>query len=230
MFQSVKRRPAALLAVFACVILSGIVSHAEPPAGSTMLDGIAVLTAGIPSDESAAIPILKSDLELEARLLLVRRHGPSWTSQPLDESIRVAARRSAAFTKWLARQARQMGEAVNPATRDLLVDRLTQLAGGEDQMADLLRQGGVDRDDLKAWAVDATLAIIKLTYLEERIEPPSDLETSTRFAAGGHPFTGRELADVRSDFRRWLMDRQVERMLEEELVNALKHRLIRIVH
>ncbi len=218
------------LAVFACVILSGIVSHAEPPAGSTMLDGIAVLTAGLPSDESAAIPILKSDLELEARLLLVRRHGPSWKDRPIDESVRVAARRSAAFIKLLARQARQMGEAATPTTRDALVDRLTTLAGGEDQMAVLLRQSGVDRNDLETWAVDAVLAIIKLTYLEERTEPPSDLETSTRFAAGGHPFTGRELADVRSDFRRWLMNKQVERMLEEEIVSALKHRWIRIVH
>ena len=218
------------LAVLACAFLSGIVSHAEVPAGATMLDGIAVLTAGLPSDESAAIPILKSDLELEARLLLVRRHGPLWKSQPLDEPVRVAARRSAAFIKLLARQVRQMGEAVNPTDRDALVNRLTLLAGGEDQMAGLLRQSGADRDDLEAWAVDATLAIIKLIYLEERIEPPSDLETSARFAAGGHPFTGRELADVRSDFRRWLMNKQVERMLEEELVNALKHRWIRIVH
>ncbi len=230
MFQSAKRRLAVRLAVIACVILSGIVSHADPPAGSTMLDGIAVLTAGLPSDESAAIPILKSDLELEARLLLVRRHGPSWKNRSIDESVRVAARRSAAFIKLLARQARQMGEAVNSTTRDSLVDRLTKLAGGEDQMADLLRESGVDRGDLEAWAVDAALAIIKLTYLEERTEPPSDLETSTRFAAGGHPFTGHELADVRSNFRRWLMDKQVERMLEEELVNALKHRWIRIVH
>ena len=230
MFQSAKRRLAVRLVVIACVILSGIVSHADPPAGSTMLDGIAVLTAGLPSDESAAIPILKSDLELEARLLLVRRHGPSWKNRPIDEPVRVAARRSAAFMKLLAHQARQMGEAVNPTTRDALVDRLTTLAGGEDQMADLLRQSGADRDDLEAWAVDAALAIIKLTYLEERTEPPSDLETSTRFAAGGHPFTGRELVDVRSDFRRWLMDKQVERMLEEELENALKHRWIRIVH
>ena len=217
-------------AVFACLILPGIVSHADPPAGSTMLDGIAVLTAGLPSDENAAIPILESDLELEARLLLVRRHGPLWKSQPLNEPVRVAARRSAAFIKLLALQARQMGEAVNPATRDSLLDRLTRLAGGEDQMEDLLRKSGADRDDLEAWVVDAALAIIKLTYLEERIESPSDLETSTRFAAGGHPFTGRELADVRSDFRRWLMDKQVERMLEQELVNALKHRWIRIVH
>ena len=230
MFQSAKRIPTLRLIAFAGVILSGIVSHADLPAGSTMLDGIAVLAAGLPSDESAAIPILKSDLELEARLLLVRRHGPSWKNRSIDESTRVAARRSAAFIKLLARQARQMGETVNPTTRDVVVDRLTLLAGGEDQMADLLRQSGTDRDDLKAWAVDATLAIIKLTYFEDRIEPPSDLETSTRFAAGGHPFTGRELGDVRSDFRRWLMDKQVERMLEEEFVNALKHRWIRIVH
>jgi hypothetical protein len=218
------------LAVFACVILSGIVSHADPPAGSIMLDGIAALTAGLPSDESAAIPILKSDLELEARFLLVRRHGPSWKNQPIDESIRVAARRSAAFIKLLARQARQMGEAVDPTTRNALVDGLTTQAGGQDQMADLLRQSGADRDDLKAWAVDAALAIIKLTYLEERAEPPSDLETSARFAAGGHPFMGRELADVRSEFRRWLMDKQVERMLEEELASTLRHRWIRIIH
>ncbi len=218
------------LAAFACVILSGIVCHADPPAGSTLLDGIAVLTAGLPSDESAAIPVLKSDLELEARLLLVRRHGPSWKDRPIDESVRVAARRSAAFTRLLARQARQMGEAISPTTRDAQVDRLTLLAGGEDQMANLLRQSGADRDDLEAWMVDAALAIIKIAYLKERTEPPSDLETSTRFAAGGHPFTGRELADVRSDFRRWLMDKQVERMLEEELANALKHRWIRIVH
>jgi len=220
----------ASAAIVSCACLfTGPLEAQDGPVGAAYLDGLSVLCGGSPGDESLASPILTSDLELEARLILLRERGAAWREPPVDDALLRRARRSLAFTRILAMQARQVGEAAAPEARARLRQRLEELAGGSEALEPLLRESGVGADDLQAWINDAVLAIAQLTYIRERIEPPTEGELSSLFAAGGHPFEGQDLESARPRFRRYLVQRKLEAALEEWLLGTLSHRTMRLL-
>lgn len=202
---------------------------AAQPGGEVVIDGIAVLAGGLMGDESAASPVLLSDIELEARLILLRSFGPAWSEKEIGDDLMARARRRVAYTRLMARQARQIGEEIQPGQKVYLRKQLVELADGEEGLANLVKSCGAAEKDLGAWIEDALLAMAQLTYLRERIEPPTEEELERLFAAGGHPFEGEQLESVKRRFMNHVAEQRVRSELMAWLRSTLEHRKIRLV-
>jgi hypothetical protein len=186
---------------------------AEPP-GALPVDGIAMLVGGSPAAEDEAVPVTAGQLELEAELLLIRRHGRDWKTVAADDKLRRQARRVAALVRLLARQARQMGETVAPEDREIALSWLEERAGGAAEMDALLARRGADRDELASWAEDALLAKAQIDFIAER--------------SGGTP--GREgPAAEGAEARRMARELQIREALSEWLAGALERTLLRLL-
>lgn len=194
------------------------------PPGAVLVDGLAVLAGGSSAEEDEAAPITVRQLELEADLLLVRRHGPDWTRVAVDATLRRQARRVAALVRLLARQARQMGETASAADRDAALAWLAERAGGSTALRELLARHGAARDDLAAWVEDALLAQAQIIFLVERSGRFDEREDGER-DAGRESDTARE----RSATRRAARTVRNRDALAEWLAGALERTLLRLL-
>jgi hypothetical protein len=194
------------------------------PSGAVLVDGLAVLAGGGPAEEDEATPISVSQLELEADLLLIRRHGQDWIRVAADDQLRRQARRVAALVRLLARQARQMGESVSDEDREAVLVWLEERAGGSGAMDALLARRGTDRDDLTAWAEDALLAEAQVAFIADRSDRSEDRGDSDRGAKNedGPP---QEQGEARRTARAW----HTREALAEWLAATLERALLRLL-
>lgn len=146
---------------------------AEPQEEGILLDGIAVLAGGKTWNESDSIPILLSDVDFEAALIMVRERGPIQTHSSVPESVRVRARRWAVVVRLLAKQAGQFKETTNPRDVAALRKELIKRAGGPEAMQQLITQFGVDDTALTQWIENALLAAAQVRYIIEQVDVPS---------------------------------------------------------
>ena len=218
-----------LVSVFLLMSSYPVAAFAQRPDGPPALESLAALTGGTSWEESSASPVLRSDIELEALLLLVREHGADWRNHPVGEALLRRAFRSVSLTKLLSHIARQYEETVEPEVRKGLVDAVITKAGGDGAMDELLSLCGAERADLDVWAQDAALAAARIATVRERVEPPSEVDMVSRFEKGGHPFAGKELNDVRRPFRRWMMEEDARRALEDDIRETLSHQPVRVI-
>jgi hypothetical protein len=217
-----------IMIMITAVLLPGT-AVADPPTDAVLLDGLSVLAGGRAEEESAAAPVTMSDVGLEAQLLLVRRLGPAWRDGPVDERLWVEARRIAALAVMLARQARQMGETIELGVIEAELGELRARAGGPAAMRALLGRYGADEDDLHRWVEDSLLAALQVRYLRDRIDPPTERELQRRFELGGHELKGREFDEVRTEYRRVVVEEQTRQALFSWLGSALERGLLRLI-
>jgi len=214
-----------LLAGF--VFLQCLSALADEPSNLVAFDSVDVLVSGSSGDESTAIPIFLTDIEFEARLLLVKKHGSKWNENPIDSALFFNARRKVTLVSVLAHVARLIGKEPSVVEINALVKEVTDLAGGKKPMQELLNMSGMTDEDLITWAARAILAEIQLQYLAERIEPPTEKELLELFNAGGHSFEGRVFAEVKIKFRQEIMKNRLVRAIGEWLQAILEHGQIR---
>lgn len=178
-----------------------------------LLDGISTVVSFNSSDDSSAMLVLASDVELIARVLLVNQYGTHWKEKKIDNAARFKARRLATSVKILAHVATLIGEKVDTIKRDKLVKRFIQKAGGESQVQTLLAQCGASKEDLTYWFSNFYMCRIQLQYLADQVQMPSQSELRKMFNKGDHPFSGVKWKDARSAYEQVIRDQKLQRVI-----------------
>jgi hypothetical protein len=166
-----------LFSIVICFLISnangGSPAAAQPKDDAVLLDGLAVLAGGKSWNESDSIPILLSDVEFAAALIMIRERGPIDTLDTFPDSVRIRARRWAVVVRLLARQAGQFKETTNPRDVAALRNELIEKAGGPEAMQQLLTRFGVDDTALTQWVENALLAALQVRYIVEQVDVPA---------------------------------------------------------
>jgi hypothetical protein len=202
-----------------------VAAAADPPEGAVRADGLAVLVGGSAGDDSGSVPILLSDLEFEATLLLIQESGSAGLYRRVTETVRREARRRAVLTRLLARQAKQFQEEASPAEVSSIVRALTEIVGGEAAMAELLARYGMDVGDLEDWAEVSLLAATQIRYIEEQVEIPSRREIRERMAADGDAAAGA----TEEDYRRLILEERLRKTVGSWLGGILRSGRVRLL-
>ena len=158
------------------------------------------------------MPILRSDVDLRARMIRAGEHATA----PLPLGPLPARELRAALTQLidetlLAGEAERLGVA-RPTERDLARERarLANLAGGATRLGALLDALGADRREVDAHAARrASVSVFLVANLDAA--PPTDAEVAEFHArTGEHPFGDRPLEDVRDALRAYMMQQRLQ--------------------
>ena len=210
---------------FAASVLVAVLTISVPRSALTadatekdiFMDGIAAVISFNATDESSAILLLNSDVELVARILLVSHHGAEWDRHPADNVVKFKARRLGVIVRVLAHVATQIGEKVDTGLRDRWVERFTQMAGGDRAVQKLLSQSGLNRRDLMYWFANFQLCRIQLQYMADKIQMPSQSELQKMFQQGDHPLVGASWQDARKAYETIVRNKELQRIVNEWL-------------
>ncbi|MBN2525046.1 MAG: hypothetical protein JXR76_01550 [Deltaproteobacteria bacterium] len=206
----------------------GHLAAAEPPKESEiLLDGIASVISFNQTDESAALLVLNSDVELLARVLLVFNHGADWQSQPVDSIIKLKARRLGVIVRVLSHVAMQIGETVDSTKRRKWLSRFTVQGGGPQAIQKLLSQCGTSQADLEFWFSNFQLCRVQLQYMADKIQMPSQGELKKLFQKGDHPLAGSSWEQAQEVYEHLVRNRKLQRILTEWLAQFEKQGSIR---
>ncbi len=166
-----------------------------------LLDGLSVLITTSSGDTTSTIPVLASDVELVGRLLLLGSDASVAVADRLDNAVRFQARRLAVLVRLLSHATNLVGETVNPADQQAVVQWFIARAGGMAAMDGILNRCGASRSDLDYWTANFLLASRQLDYLRDQSDMPSETELKIMFDKGNHRFgdmTWEEAADAYS--------------------------------
>ena len=193
-----------------CIAATSDSARTEVP-----LDGLASVISFSATDESSAVLILNSDVELLARMLLVTHHGEKWQDFPVDSVVKFKARRLGVIVRLLAHVATQVGEKVDNAKRDKWIARFSEMAGGDKAIDKMLDQTGTSRRDLEYWFSNLQLCRIQLQYMSDKIQMPDQTEMQKLFRQGDHPLAGASWKDAEKAFEKIVRNKKLQRILTE---------------
>ncbi len=132
-----------------------------------------MLTSDRNAGKSDAIPILLSDVEFEAFLILTERLGPVGIRQtPSAEDWRLAKER-ALIIRLLADQARRLHETATEEDKRALRQTIVENMGDEKGVNRLLARIGVPKQALDRWIENAALAVGQIRQINEQIALPA---------------------------------------------------------
>ncbi|MCP4678170.1 MAG: hypothetical protein GY854_22185 [Deltaproteobacteria bacterium] len=214
---------------FLVVSLGAARAAGDTPSDAVLVDGLAALAGGQAANELDSIVILKSDMEFEAALLLLRRNVSGGLDKKLDDVTRKEARRCAVLIRMLARQAKQFQEVVNPEEKTALRKALVSRAGGPDQMEALLARHGMGESDLTAWIETALLASTQVRYMEDQVDLPSDREIDERARVESSQKSGVEEGDTYDKYRRLIIEERTKQSVKRWLDSLLEGGRVRIM-
>ena len=137
--------------------------------GTVLIDGISVITGSHTSNESEATPILLSDIEFEATLILASTLGPGAILDSTSPQDWRRAKRQAVLLRMLAAQARYLHETASETDTHSILKALTRMVGGESAMSTLLTRLGLGFQELTLFSETAALALTQLQYFEEQV-------------------------------------------------------------
>jgi hypothetical protein len=218
--------------LFLCIVFCFLISHtdggsratAETKENVVLLDGLAVLAGGKSWNESDSIPVLLSDVEFEAALIMIRERGPIDTLNSFPDSVRIRARRWAVVVRLLARQAGQFKETTNPRDVAALRKELIEKAGGPEAMQQVLTRFGVDDTALTLWIENALLAALQVRYIVEQVDVPSP-EIEESILDGKQKYEDGYLKTQ----RRMILRERTEQTMKKWLANILAVDEVRII-
>ncbi len=197
---------------------------AQEKKDAVLLDGLAVLAGGKSWNESDSIPVLLSDVEFSAALIMIREQGPVDTLDSFPDRLRIRARRWAVVVRLLARQAGQFKETTNPGDVAALKKELIEKAGGPEAMQQLLTRFGVDDTALTQWVENALLAALQVRYIIEQVDVPP-LETKETSLDEKQP---DEDGYIRTQ-RRMILHERTEQTMKKWLASILAVDEVRII-
>ncbi len=213
---------------FLVVSLCAARAAGDTPDDAVLIDGLAALVGGQAANELDSIAILKSDMEFEAALLLLR-NGSGGLDRELDGVIRKEALRCAVLIRMLARQAKQFEEVVKPGEKAALRKALVRRAGGPEQMEALLARYGMGEDDLATWMETALLASTQIRYIEDQVDLPSDREIEERAQVELSQKSGVEEGVTYEKYRRLIIEERTKRSVKRWLDSLLEGGRVRIM-
>lgn len=154
-----------LFAVGATGALLGKAAADEPVIPA---DEISILIGGTEAGESDAQPLLRSDMEFEAFLIVTGKEGPSGLLKiPTKEDWR-QAREQAVVIRLLADQARRLHETAAEEDKESLRGEIVRRFGGEASLNRFLARIGMKRDAVARWVENAALALTQIRFIKEQ--------------------------------------------------------------
>jgi hypothetical protein len=210
---------AALFAAFApAVVRAEAVALGQP----VRIDGVAALVGGqAPGD--GVLVILRSDVELRARLALLAGGVASALSAPLTAELLQATLSELLGESLIAIEATRLGLSA-PSAGEVREQRARLALTGEASLNDVLDGLGVSPEEIDVIAerrarVGAFLAV----NLEGTLEV-SESELVRAFETEEHPFQGLAYAEERSRFSAWLAQKRLNEAVGRWVV-SLKERI-----
>jgi hypothetical protein len=172
-------------------------------------DGIAAIV-GSTVPESTSIIILRSDVTLRARMLLLGRGGERTLDDPLPDSLLGVVLRTLIDEALIVLEARRV-DLPQPSAAALQVERarLHSSVGGESRMRLLLARVGASQAELDAIVERRArvAAFLELHLGGENLV--AEHEVKRRFAEGNHPFVDMTYEDAAAPLRVMMVDERI---------------------
>ena len=199
---------------------------ADPPEDAELLDGLAAMVGGRAASESDSTAVLLSDVEFQAKLMMLYK---SQGDAPLNDEVRIEARRIVVIVTILADQARQLQETVDPADVASLRKVFMQRAGGKETLNGILASYGMTGKQLDNWLENTILASKQISYVESQVELPSDEEISAKLTTDPDSQSNQGDADLYDELRRQIVADRLIKTVKTWLFAVLASANVRIV-
>lgn len=206
--------------------------HAEVPvsSGAQRLDGLAAVVGGLTPGPNV-ISIFRSDVELRARMALLREASLREALGPLSDGLLRASLTALVGEALIAVEAARLNLA-RPSAALLAEERVRLLgerAADASQTRELLLALGVGPRELSDWvARRATVNGFLQANLEGMLDASSS-ELERLFQSEPHPFRGQALDEVREPFANWLAQQRVQGAVAgwvQSLTQRIPHRVL----
>ena len=168
------RRSYVVARVARLFVTTGFLVYVRPASATEpviLVDAVSMLKSNAAGDPDA-VPILLSDIEFEAALLISGRDGPSGLLESPSPKDWRQAKERALVIRLLADQARRLHETASPEDKQALFEEIVGNLGGVGALNQLLARTGVPRDAVDRWIENATLALGQLRFLRDQIALP----------------------------------------------------------
>lgn len=185
-----------------CLLPASLVS-AQISGHRVRAEGVAAFVGGAASG-SGTVAVLRSDVELRARMRLAERTDRLPTG-PLPEPLLAAALEEIIGEVLIAREADRL-RAARPRPANVARERARL-----DELGSVSSHLGVGSNEIDEIAQRRAYVEAFLEANLEGARVVSDGQLQRAYDAGGHPFVGRRLDDVREVMRAWLEQRVVQR-------------------
>ena len=193
------------------------------------LDGVVAVVGGL-APGPQVIAIFRSDVELRARMAILRERSVEVALGPLPENLLRASLSELMGEALIAVEAARLSLAP-PSGVALAEERARLLGAGQRGGAarGLLRALGVNARELDAWV--ERRAIVN-GFLQANLEgtlDSSSTELARLFEAGDHPFVGQPFEQARARFAEWLAQQRMEHAVlrwVQSLTQRTQHRVL----
>ncbi len=206
-------------------------SHAQRAtiAGAVRVDGVQIIVGGL-APGPGVILILQSDVELRARLSLLRAAGESAALGPLSADLLRATQQELLGEALIASEAARLSLAVPTRERRMREhERLVVGAGGRELVLGVLARLGVTASELDAIALRRAVVsdFLDANLVGTMELTPSEVERAYKTA--DHPYRDRPFSEVREALHSFLAQRSLEQAVGrwvEGLKERVPHRVL----
>lgn len=222
--------PALLVAHTALATLcSAARADVDKPPGAQRLDGVAAVVGGL-APGAQVISIFRSDVELRARMALLREATVGVALGPLSDGLLRASLSELVGEALIAVEAARLN-LERPSAGELAQERARLLGARADAVStrELLTALGVGERELADWiARRAVVSSFLLANLEGTLDL-SEGELERLFASEEHPFQDQSLDDARDRFTAWVLQQRMQHAVErwvQSLSQRTAHRVL----
>lgn len=197
--------------------------------GAQRLDGVAAVIGGL-APGAQVISIFRSDVELRARMALLREASVGVALGPLSDGLLRASLSELVGEALIAVEAARLN-LERPSAGELAQERARLLGARADAAStrELLTALGVGERELTEWiARRAVVSAFLLANLEGTLDLSAG-ELERLFASDDHPFQGQSLDDVRDRFTAWVAQQRMQHAVErwvQSLSQRTPHRVL----
>jgi hypothetical protein len=179
--------------------------------GGVRADGIAAVVGGTAPGPGTDV-VLRSDVELRARIAVAAESPHLAVGGALPRNLLAAALDQLVGELLISREAERVRVSV-PGEAEVRreVERFEAQAGGAGALRSLLARMGARAVEVETMARRRAMVSAFLSANLEGTATVTDAEVERVYESGEHPFTDRELEEVRLDLRAWLSRLAVER-------------------
>ncbi len=193
------------------------------------VDGVAFVVGGL-APGKGVVTLLRSDVELRARLSLLRAGSEAAALGPLPERLLRAVRDELLGEALLAVEATRLGIGA-PSRSDIARERqrMVRGAGGAQVVSRVLSMLGVNARELDQMAARRAQAN---AFMEANLAGASEVtqaEIDRAYESEDHPFRDRPLEEAREPLRALLAQRRLEEAVARwisGLAERVPHRLL----
>ncbi|MDB4974930.1 MAG: hypothetical protein JWN48_3271 [Myxococcaceae bacterium] len=220
---------ALLLSLVGLPLTAPARADAEGEGATPRLDGLAAVVGGL-APGPGVISILRSDVELRARMAILREREVEVALGPVPDNVLRASLSELLGEALIAAEAARLN--LEPPSGLALADQRARLLGqGERAVATraLLRALGVSARELSAWV--ERRAVVN-GFLEANLEgtlEASSSELERLFKSERHPYRDLPFDEARTPFAAWLAQQRMEQAVQrwvQSLTERTPHRIL----